>query len=49
MPSKRTGRPIGRALLAVGGKLSMQVLNEFTAVARRKQSKDWREIEFEDD
>jgi predicted nucleic acid-binding protein len=33
-----------RALFAVGGKLSVQVLNEFTAVARRKQSKDWREI-----
>jgi predicted nucleic acid-binding protein len=33
-----------RALLAVGGKLSVQVLNEFTAVARRKQSKDWHEI-----
>ena len=26
-----------RALFAVGGKLSVQVLNEFTAVARRKQ------------
>jgi len=33
-----------RALLAGGGKLSVQVLNEFTAVARRKQGKDWREI-----
>jgi predicted nucleic acid-binding protein len=33
-----------RALFAVGGKLSLQVLNEFTAVARRKQSKDWHEI-----
>jgi predicted nucleic acid-binding protein len=33
-----------RALFAVGGKLSVQVLNEFTAVARRKQRKDWREI-----
>jgi predicted nucleic acid-binding protein len=33
-----------RALFAVGGKLSVQVLNEFTAVARRKQSKDWHEI-----
>ena len=29
-----------RALLAGGGKLSVQVLNEFTAVSRR----DWREI-----
>jgi predicted nucleic acid-binding protein len=33
-----------RALLADGGKLSVQVLNEFTAVARRKQRRDWREI-----
>ena len=33
-----------RALLAGGGKLSVQVLNEFTAVSRRKQAKDWREI-----
>jgi predicted nucleic acid-binding protein len=33
-----------RALFAVGGKLSVQVLNEFAAVARRKQRKDWREI-----
>jgi predicted nucleic acid-binding protein len=33
-----------RALLADGGKLSVQVLNEFVSVARRKQNKDWREI-----
>ena len=33
-----------RALLAEGGKLSVQVLNEFTAVSRRKQEKEWREI-----
>ena len=33
-----------RALLAGGGKLSVQVLNEFTAVSRRKQQRDWREI-----
>jgi predicted nucleic acid-binding protein len=33
-----------RALLAGGGKLSVQVLNEFTAVSRRKQGKEWREI-----
>src|SRR5258708_14684197 len=33
-----------RALLAGGGRLSVQVLNEFTAVARRKLGKDWREI-----
>jgi predicted nucleic acid-binding protein len=34
-----------RALLAGGGKLSVQVLNEFTAVSRRKQDKEWREID----
>ena len=33
-----------RALFAGGGKLSVQVLNEFTAVSRRKQKKEWREI-----
>jgi predicted nucleic acid-binding protein len=33
-----------RALIMDGGKLSVQVLNEFTAVSRRKQGKDWREI-----
>ena len=33
-----------RALFAGGGKISVQVLNEFTAVYRRKQRKDWREI-----
>ena len=33
-----------RALLAGGGKLSVQVLNEFTAVSRRKQGREWREI-----
>jgi predicted nucleic acid-binding protein len=33
-----------RALLAGGGKLSVQVLNEFTAVSRRKLGKEWREI-----
>jgi predicted nucleic acid-binding protein len=33
-----------RALFAAGGKISVQVLNEFTAVWRRKQRKDWREI-----
>jgi predicted nucleic acid-binding protein len=33
-----------RALFADGGKLSVQVLNEFTAVSRRKQRRDWREI-----
>ena len=33
-----------RALFASGGKLSVQVLNEFTAVSRRKQVREWREI-----
>jgi predicted nucleic acid-binding protein len=33
-----------RTLLAGGGKLSVQVLNEFVAVCRRKLGKDWREI-----
>ena len=33
-----------RELFADGGKLSVQVLNEFTAVSRRKQQRDWREI-----
>lgn len=33
-----------RGLLAGGGKLSVQVLNEFAAVSRRKQGKDWTEI-----
>lgn len=30
--------------MAGGGKLCVQVLNEFTAVSRRKQRRDWREI-----
>jgi predicted nucleic acid-binding protein len=33
-----------RALLAGGGMLSVQVLNEFTAVSLRKLDKNWREI-----
>ena len=33
-----------RALFKEGGKLSVQVLNEFTAVSRRKQVREWREI-----
>ena len=33
-----------RALFTAGGKLSVQVLNEFTAVSRRKQVREWREI-----
>ena len=34
-----------RALLAGGGALSVQVINEFAAVAHRKQGKDWEAIE----
>ena len=33
-----------RALLAGGGKLSVQVLNEFTTVSRLKQRREWHEI-----
>jgi predicted nucleic acid-binding protein len=33
-----------RALFAGGGMLSVQVLNEFTAVSRRKQRSDWNGI-----
>jgi predicted nucleic acid-binding protein len=33
-----------RELLGAGGKLSVQVLNEFAAVTRRKLQKDWNEI-----
>jgi len=33
-----------RTLFLGGGKLSVQVLNEFTAVSRRKQVREWREI-----
>jgi predicted nucleic acid-binding protein len=33
-----------RTLLAAGGTLSVQVLNEFAAVARRKLGKEWDEI-----
>ena len=33
-----------RALLAAGGLVSVQVLNEFAAVSRRKLGKDWRDI-----
>ena len=31
-------------LLAAGGALSVQVLNEFVAVARRKLDKSWEEV-----
>jgi predicted nucleic acid-binding protein len=33
-----------RALFADGGKLSVQVLNEFTAVSQRKFGRGWQEI-----
>jgi predicted nucleic acid-binding protein len=33
-----------RVLLAGGGKLSVQVLNEFASVWQRKQRKSWNEI-----
>jgi predicted nucleic acid-binding protein len=33
-----------RALFAKGNKLSVQVLNEFAVVSRRKHNKDWSEI-----
>jgi predicted nucleic acid-binding protein len=33
-----------RAVMAAGGKLSVQVLNEFAAVSSRKLGHDWRDI-----
>jgi predicted nucleic acid-binding protein len=33
------------ALLATGGVISIQVLNEFVNVSRRKHRRDWGEIE----
>jgi predicted nucleic acid-binding protein len=35
---------VAETLLAAGGVLSVQVLNEFVAVARRKLDKSWEEI-----
>ena len=35
---------VAEALLAAGGALSVQVLNEFVAVARRKLNKSWGEV-----
>jgi predicted nucleic acid-binding protein len=32
------------ALIAGGGTISVQVLNEFVAVARRKLNRDWEEV-----
>jgi predicted nucleic acid-binding protein len=44
--AQQTGAKADRAsaLFAGGGKLRVQVLNEFTAVSRRKHGRDWREI-----
>src|SRR5215469_3284598 len=35
---------VAETLLAAGGALSVQVLNEFVAVARRKLDKSWEEV-----
>ena len=35
---------VAETLLAAGGALSVQVLNEFVAVARRKLNKRWEEV-----
>src|SRR5580704_728326 len=35
---------VAETLLAAGGVLSVQVLNEFVAVARRKLDKSWEEV-----
>ena len=35
---------MAETLLAAGGALSVQVLNEFVAVARRKLDKSWKEV-----
>jgi predicted nucleic acid-binding protein len=35
---------IAESLLAAGGELSVQILNEFVAVARRKLGRSWREV-----
>ena len=39
-----TRGPVAETLLAAGGALSVQVLNEFVAVARRKLDKSWEEV-----
>jgi len=36
--------PMAETLLAAGGALSVQVLNEFVAVARRKLDKSWKDV-----
>ena len=35
---------VAETLLAAGGALSVQVLNEFVAVSRRKLDKSWKEV-----
>src|SRR5271154_5978439 len=35
---------VAETLLAAGGTVSVQVLNEFVAVARRKLDKSWKEV-----
>jgi predicted nucleic acid-binding protein len=35
---------VAETLLAAGGELSVQVLNEFVAVARRKLGKSWEDV-----
>jgi predicted nucleic acid-binding protein len=44
--AQQTGGKADRArmLFSGGGKLSVQVLNEFAAVSRRKQRRDWSAI-----
>lgn len=39
-----TRSQVAETLLAAGGTLSVQVLNEFVAVARRKLDKSWEEV-----
>jgi predicted nucleic acid-binding protein len=45
--AQQTGSKANRAreVLAAGGLVSVQVLNEFTAVSRRKLGKGWDEID----
>jgi predicted nucleic acid-binding protein len=38
-------REPAREALAAGGMISAQVLNEFTNISRRKQKREWAEIE----
>jgi predicted nucleic acid-binding protein len=42
-PDDDRGR-VAETLLAAGGTLSVQVLNELVAVARRKLNRDWKEV-----